>query len=69
MRSAHSPCNLPCYFRGRDSWSGQRKHRALGIQRVHGLVDRLVECVSISIGVMREMVRLEVMPDDLDVVR
>ena len=56
-------------FRGRDSWSGQRKHHTLRIQRVHGLVDRLVECVSISIGVMREMVRLEVMPDDLDVVR
>ena len=69
MRSAHNPCNLPCYFHGRDSWSGQRKRHTLRIQRVHGLVDRLVESVSISKGLMREMMRLEVVPDDLDVVQ
>src|SRR6516225_8254788 len=60
MRSTHNPSNLPCYFHGRDSWSGQRKHDTLRIQRVHGLVDRLVESFSISKGVMREMMRLEV---------
>ena len=53
----------------RDSWSGQRKHHTLGIQRVHGVVDRLVECVSISKGVMGEMMRLEVVPHELDVVQ
>ena len=42
-------------FLSRDSWSGQRKHHTLRIQRIHGLVDRLVESVSISKGLMREM--------------
>ena len=74
MRSAHNPCNLPCYFHGRDSWFGQRKHDTLGIQCVHiqcvhGLVDRPVEFVSISEGLMCEMMRLEVVPHDLDVVQ
>ena len=54
------------YFRGRDSWFGQRKHHTLCIQRVHGLVDRLVESVTISKGLMREMMRFEVAPDRLD---
>ena len=54
-------------IRGRDSWFGQRKHHTLGVQRVHGLVDRAV--VSISKGLMCEMMRLEVVPDDLDVVQ
>src|SRR5271166_3118613 len=53
----------------RDSWSGQRKRHTLRIQRIHGLVDRLVESVSIGKGLMREMMGLEVMPDDLDVVQ
>ena len=53
----------------RDSWSGQRKRPTLGIQRLHGLVDRLIESDGISKGVMREMMRLEVMPDGLDVVQ
>ena len=48
---------------------GQRKRHALGVQRVHGLVDRLVERVRISKGLMREMMGLEVTPHDFDVVQ
>ena len=52
----------------RDSRLGQRKHAALGIQRVDALMDRAVECVRVSEGLMGEMMRLEIMPDGLDVV-
>jgi hypothetical protein len=53
----------------RDSRLGQRKHPALCIQLVHGLVDRPIKCVSVSEGLMGEMVRLEIMPNGLDVVQ
>ena len=47
----------------RDSWFGQRKRRAFGIQRGDGLVDSLVERVRVSEGLMRQMMRLEIAPD------
>ena len=68
MRSAHNLGNPPCYFHGRDSWFDQRKHRTLYVEFLHGVVDRLVERVNVGKGLMRQVMRLEVAPDHLDVV-
>ena len=40
------------YFHGRDSWFDQRKHRALCIEFIHGVVDRPVERVKVGKGLM-----------------
>ena len=53
----------------RDSWLGQRKGDTLVIQIIHRLVDCAVECIAVGEGLMGEMVRLEIMPDDFDVVQ
>src|SRR5260370_40132227 len=53
----------------RDSWLGQRKVDTLAIQIIHRLVDCAVECIAVGEGLMGEMVRLEIMPDDFDVVQ
>ena len=37
--------------------------------RAHCFVDRLVECARVGEGLMREMMRFEVMPDAFDVVQ
>ena len=52
----------------RDSWFDQRKHRALLVEFIHGVVDRLVERVNAGKGLMSQVIRLEVVPDNLDVV-
>src|SRR5580693_6138695 len=52
----------------RDSPLGQRKRPAFAVQCIDGLMDGAVECVGIGEGLMREMVRLEVAPDALDVI-
>ena len=53
----------------KDSWLGQRKGRAFGVQRGDGLVNLLVERVRVSEGLMRQMMRLEIAPDGFDVVQ
>ena len=53
----------------KDSWFGQRKRRAFGIQRGDGLVDSPVERVRVSEGLMVQMMRLEIAPDGSDVVQ
>src|ERR1700704_530349 len=53
----------------RDSWLAQRKGDTLVIQIIHRLVDCAVECIAVGEGLMGEMVRLEIMPDDFDVVQ
>ena len=53
----------------RDSWLGQRKGHSLGVQSADGLVDRLVEVVSIDERLVRKVVCLEVVPDAFDVVQ
>ena len=62
----HSPPNGTL---SRDSLAGQRKGCALCIEAVDGAVDSAVECVGVSEGSMREMVRLEVVPGPLDVIQ
>src|SRR5271166_153636 len=52
----------------RDSWFDQRKDDALSVQLLHGLVNRVVERFGVGKGLMRQVVRLEIMPDHLDVV-
>lgn len=59
----------PCGSLSRDSWLGQRKGHPLGVQFADGLVDRVVEVVSIGEGLVRKMVCLEVVPDAFDVVQ
>jgi hypothetical protein len=51
----------------RDSWFDQRKDDALSVQLLHGLVNRVAERFGVGKGLMRQVVRLEIMPD-LDVV-
>ena len=46
----------------------QRKHRTLYVEFLHGVVDRPVERVNVGKGLMRQVMRLEVAPDHLDVV-
>lgn len=46
---------------------GQRNGHPLGVKFADGLVDGTVEIVSIDERLVREMVRLEVMPDGFDV--
>ena len=53
----------------RDSWLGQRKGHALGVQCADGLVDRMVEVVSIDERLVRKVVCLEVVPDAFDIVQ
>ena len=48
---------------------GQRKRSALGIECTDCVLDRPVERGRVSEGLMREMMRFEVMPDAFDVVQ
>ena len=43
-------------------------HDALCIEVLHGFVDRAVQVFSVGKGLMRQVMRLEIMPDDLNVV-
>ena len=52
----------------RDSLNDQRIDSSLQVQGSHGCVDCAVEGVGISEGLMCQMVRLEIVPDNLDVV-
>src|SRR5208283_5951357 len=56
-------------YLSRDSLFGQRKSDAFGVQRADGLVDCPVEGANVNKGLMRQMMRLEVAPDDFDVVQ
>ena len=56
------------YFHGRDSWNDQRIASSLAVQGMHGFMDGAVEGVGVSEGLVGEMMRLEIVPDDLDVV-
>jgi hypothetical protein len=53
----------------RDSWRGQRKGDALGVKQFDCPVGGSVKCIDVSEGLMREMMRLEVTPDEFDVVQ
>ena len=68
MRSAHNPCNLPCYFHGRDSWRGQRIRDALAVEIDDGVMDGLVEGGDVGEGLVGEVMGLKIAPDRLDVV-
>jgi hypothetical protein len=48
---------------------GQRKRHSLGIELADGLVDGAVEGVDVGEGLVREMMGLEVAPDQFDVVQ
>jgi hypothetical protein len=52
----------------RDSLNDQRIDSSLPVQGSHGCVDCAVEGVGISEGLMGQMARLEIVPDNLDVV-
>ena len=52
----------------RDSQVGQRNDHALTVEVFDGCVDGLVERGDVGKGLMGEVMRLEVVPDDLDVV-
>src|SRR5271169_4570495 len=52
----------------RDSPIDQRMEASLLVQGLHGCVDCAIESDVVGEGVVGEMVRLEIMPDDLDVV-
>ena len=52
----------------RDSLNDQRIDGSLPVQGTHGCVDCAVEGVGISEGLMGQMARLEIVPDNLDVV-
>ena len=52
----------------RDFLNDQRIDSSLQVQGSHGCVDCAVEGVGISEGLMCQMVRLEIVPDNLDVV-
>ena len=52
----------------RDSLNDQRIDSSLPVQGSHGCVDCAVEDVGISEGLMGQMARLEIVPDNLDVV-
>ena len=52
-----------------DSWFGQRKGHPLGVQCGDGLVDRLIEVVSIDERLVCKMVCLEVVPGSFDIVQ
>ena len=67
-RGHDDPSRSPLYL-SRDSWLGQRKGDTLVIQIIYRLVDCAVECIAVGEGLMGEMVRLEIMPDDFDVVQ
>ena len=69
MRSAHNPCNLPCYFHGRDSPAIQRIAVSGRIQVGDGVMDGTVEAVEVDEGSMRKVARFQVAPDDFDVVQ
>lgn len=60
---------LPVRDLSRDSWFGQRKGAPLGVQFADGLVDRLIEVVSIDERLVRQVVRLEVVPAAFDIVQ
>src|SRR5215469_10308627 len=51
----------------RDSLNDQRIDGSLLVQGGHGCMDGAVEGVGVSEGVMGQMVRLEIVPDNLDV--
>ena len=53
----------------RDSRLAQRKRHSLGIELADGLVDGAVEGVDVGEGLVREMMGLEVVPDQFDVVQ
>ena len=52
----------------RDSRLGQRDDHALTVEIVDGGVDGLVESGDVGEGLVGEVMRLEVVPDHLDVV-
>ncbi len=52
----------------RDFLNDQRIDSSLPVQGSHGCVDCAVEDVGISEGLMGQMARLEIVPDNLDVV-
>jgi hypothetical protein len=52
----------------RDSLNDQRIDGSLLVQGGHGCMDGAVEGVGVSEGLMGQMVRLEIVPDNLDVV-
>src|SRR5208337_3978538 len=56
------------FFLSRDSLLGQRNGHAFTVEVFDGRVDGFVECGDVGEGLMGEMMRLEVMPDDFDVV-
>ena len=55
-------------YLSRDSLNDQRIDSSLPVQGSHGCVDCAVEDVGISEGLMGQMARLEIVPDNLDVV-
>ena len=61
------PGGAPPYL-SRDSCLGQRIDHSLAVQVVDGGMDRLVEGGDVREGLMGEVVRLEIVPDDLDVI-
>jgi len=61
LRSSATPLS-------RDSWLGQRDGHAFSVEIADGGVDGLVECVAVGEGLVSEVMRLEVMPDDFDVI-
>ena len=52
----------------RDSRLGQRNDRTLAVQVVDGLVNGTIEFGDASECLMSQVIRLQVVPDDLDVV-
>ena len=56
------------YFHGIDSLIDQRIDGSLLVQGRHGCMDGTAESVGVSEGLMGQMVRLEIVPDNLDVV-
>jgi hypothetical protein len=54
-----------CFDLSRDSQLAQRIAVSLCIKGVYGVVYRYVECLSVGEGLMGEMTRFEIMPDDL----
>src|ERR1700734_303960 len=53
----------------RDSWLGQRNDHALTVKVCNGCMDGFVECGAVGEGLMSEVMRLEIVPDHLDVIQ
>ena len=53
----------------RDSWVGQRNGHAFAVKVADGGVNGVVEFDDVSEGLVGQLIRLQIVPDDLDVVQ